>query len=300
MTDYEKLFPENDIVFHKKKTWLQFNCPYCDDFKFHGAVNCLSGAFTCYRCGRLNSMETMSYLLNLSLNETYILVRKYRLKGQFEEEEIGRPSKIVLPEHNKFSDVQHMRYLKSRKLDEQYLIEKFDIRFMNHLHEFPNRILIPIYFRGRLVSWTSRTVTRIGMPRYISCDAELEVIPHKEVLYNWDASDDEVILVEGPFDVFRLGAGAVASFGTQVTHSQIRLLGMKKKVFIAFDSDEAGRRASKNVARVLSIYTKVEVVEFDEKDIGEMEDDTVIELKSLLNSPAPAIDNSEKESILNT
>ena len=44
-------------------------------------------------------------------------------------------------------------------------------------------------------------------------------------------------MVEGIFDVWKIGPGAVATFGIEVSSSQVRLLSKFEEVFVLFDNE---------------------------------------------------------------
>ena len=53
---------------------------------------------------------------------------------------------------------------------------------------------------------------------------EKSVVNYKDILYNMDrVQGEKVVVVEGITDVWRMGDGFVASFGTTLTSAQINL-----------------------------------------------------------------------------
>jgi DNA primase len=66
----------------------------------------------------------------------------------------------------------------------------------------------------------------------------------------------KVILVEGITDVWRLGPGAIATFGIAFTKEQIKLLKQFEEVFIWFDSDRNAQRQADRIAQYISALGK--------------------------------------------
>lgn len=94
----------------------------------------------------------------------------------------------------------------------------------------------------------------------------------REYLYNLDTSHDYVIVVEGQSDVWRLhqyGYNACALMGSDISEWQVEKLSQFKKVYLALDNDEAGRRGVEKCNYFLKNCTKVLLVPYDSKDPGE-------------------------------
>lgn len=101
-------------------------------------------------------------------------------------------------------------------------------------------------------------------------------------------SGDRAILVESPLDAVRLHTagydGAVASYGSYVSDTQVRLLlDMTSEVVLCMDNDEAGWHSAIDVFARLSGRTKVRVVSYadlDAKDPGDLTDRDIDHLLS--------------------
>jgi DNA primase len=119
---------------------------------------------------------------------------------------------------------------------------------------FRHRLMFPIYDgAGHVVGFGGR-VLGDSEPKYLN-SAESEVFSKRRLLYglNWAKQAirkaDRLIIVEGYFDVIRLMlAGiteAVAPLGTALTEDQAALIRKyTKNVFLLYDSDRAGLRAT--------------------------------------------------------
>jgi len=104
------------------------------------------------------------------------------------------------------------------------------------------RIIFPVWFEGRLVTWTGRAISRNARLRYLtlSPNAETEDSPLalrsiRNVLWNYDALVEEkfhtLCVVEGPLDALKvdvygsdLDVRATCLFGAGISEEQIALL----------------------------------------------------------------------------
>jgi len=119
---------------------------------------------------------------------------------------------------------------------------------------FRNRLMFPIYSpAGRVAGFGGRILGE-GMPKYMN-SPESPVYSKKNSLYSVFHSRKEilekksVILVEGYFDylsMYQAGfKNVLASLGTSLTEQQTRLISRyAQKVYLFYDMDEAGRKAS--------------------------------------------------------
>jgi len=119
---------------------------------------------------------------------------------------------------------------------------------------FRNRLMFPIYSpAGRVAGFGGRILGE-GMPKYMN-SPESPVYSKRNSLYSVFHSRKEilekksVILVEGYFDylsMYQAGfKNVLASLGTSLTEQQTRLISRyAQKVYLFYDMDEAGRKAS--------------------------------------------------------
>jgi len=104
------------------------------------------------------------------------------------------------------------------------------------------RIIFPVWFEGRLVTWTGRAISKKARLRYLtlSPNAESEDCPLalrsiRNVLWNYDALSEEkfhtLCVVEGPLDALKvdvygsdLDVRATCLFGAGISGEQVALL----------------------------------------------------------------------------
>ena len=119
---------------------------------------------------------------------------------------------------------------------------------------FRQRLMFPIYdLREHVVGFGGRVLAE-GEPKYLN-SAESDIFSKRRLLYglNWAKQAirraDRVLLVEGYFDLIRLVLAGVdevvAPLGTALTEAQASLLRKyTKNVFLLYDSDNAGQKAT--------------------------------------------------------
>lgn len=126
---------------------------------------------------------------------------------------------------------------------------------------FRNRILFPIHdSSGRVIAFGGRVIDD-GEPKYLN-SPETPLFEKRRVLYGWHLARGAILrertalLVEGYLDLIMLHqygfAHAVATLGTAFTEEHAhRLRRLVERVYLLFDSDPAGVRASLSAGEIL-------------------------------------------------
>lgn len=136
----------------------------------------------------------------------------------------------------------------------------------NKIHDiFRIRVMFPLASsNGKIVGFSGRIYTVSNQAKYINSNEN--VLFHKgEVLYNMHNAAlparqlDKIYLFEGFMDViaaYRAGIkNSVATMGTALTKEHINnILSITKNIVLCFDGDEAGIKAMRRSAKMLSSY----------------------------------------------
>lgn len=244
---------------HFRSGWINVECPFCTGnpgyhlgFEEYGSGT----GFVCFRCGGKGGIRTIAALCRVSYNEAKSIIEEYG----------GRPYQVQIKRWKdwKFGEsvdppvdlhrvsVRGLKYLNERGFDAEQLARLWDIKMTGPVGRYKFRIYIPIKFQGYTVSFTCRSYVNSDI-RYLSCPSSQEKIPHKQILYGIDEvpNRNRIVVVEGCTDVWRLGPGAVATFGTKFTQSQLKLLSAFKRIVLVMDSDAAGASAWRKLAAQL-------------------------------------------------
>lgn len=235
--------------------WLNMKCPFCGREPYLGY--CIAtGAFSCWNCGRKSMYEVLAVLTGLSNPEIRDLVKD--LPKTNYTPRIKKRGTLQLPSGICDFTQAHRKYLMQRGFDSKTLSEVWGVKGTNFLGgHLAWRLFIPIFQNDELVSWTTRRLTD-EEPRYHDAKPEQSIIPPKQCLYGLDFCRSSVILVEGPTGPWRIGPGAVSSFGLNLSSRQIELLSKFPLRIVLFDwgpKEKAAQRRARKLCDSLSVFS---------------------------------------------
>lgn len=269
--------------------WVNIQCPFCDDHSNHCGIHLDTKAVHCWRCGKHKFYKLIMEIDGCSKKQAiYLINNEYQTASpnKYPSKSIKQPvfkidkTKDILPKEctDELPDL-HRRYLKSRGFDPDFLVKAYHIKACYNIGKYKFRLIVPIFYQGYIVNFIARDVTGQQRDRYRACPDSQALIPLEHLIYNIDNARDKVILVEGVFDVWRIGPGAVASFGIQLTDSQLRQLTEFDQVTILFDSD--AKDQADNLANQLAPYvSKLSVLYLKEGfDPADLSQDEVLQLR---------------------
>lgn len=283
--NFIKLFQDYDIPMlpDKNGTWANVDCPYCDEEKGHYNLgfNCGGNYYHCWKSVHSYPIQkVLSDVLSVPMSSIPEILDQYEGGTKIVERRRSKAKYLELPTDT-FTSVER-KYLKSRNFDPKYLYKKYNIVGGGIDGPWKFRIIIPVYYQGKLMSWTGRSILskkklkELGIPRYKNLSIEKSVKNIKELFFNIDnCKSDIVVLTEGAFDVLRFDGNAICSMGTELTEGQINLLANRfRKIFILFDNElPAQKKARKFGLQLSAIGLDVEVVnafeDFGKNDMGE-------------------------------
>ena len=272
---------------HCQDGWVQISCPFCiGNPGYHLGFNLSGSYFNCWRCGFHSNLEVIKLTAGVNWTNAKEILNEFEIyhSGIKYKKKIASAEKLILPKGNSPLNKKYALYLKRRRFNPYYVIKNFKVSKTKNLGSYKHRLIIPIYFNNILVSFQGRDITNKSKLKYKACKIENEVIHHKNILYGLDlAKDKKVILVEGVTDVWRLGAGSVASFGIKMKQSQLCLLAERfEKIFIMFDDDPEARKQSEKIGYDLNIFgLDVEIIHI-KGDPGDLDQRKALKIKKKL------------------
>ena len=282
------------VVRLEKRGWLNIRCPFCSDSGNNGGFHVAAGGYySCWRCGAHGLPDVFSALFRISISDALRLVEdnsgRQSVLAKLNQKAPAsvRPKTVAMPGDEMTST--HRRYLKKRQFDPSVLEARYDLRGTGIAGEWKYRIMIPIYLEGRLVTFQGRDTTGLQKAKYKTLEPEKSVIPIDRLLYNLDhCLDRRVVLVEGVADVWRLGDGVAATFGTSMTQAKLMVLSERfPEVVFLFDPElEAQKRARDYAGQLSARGVAVELALTDyERDPGDLLPEQVAEVRAELGLP---------------
>ena len=263
------------------KTWCCYT-KHCEGDKHRDMIGLIQLA-----SGRsfVESVKLMAQLTGVNLENEEAVdeeVRKFRQQQEIKKE--IKQSSPQSPATSSFDEEEEKEML-GRLLPERSsyfedrgfhseLLDFYEIGGMTDSYGV-HRETIPIRDEdGRLLTVSARRTDSNEDPKYTL----LKNIPKEATLYNlhvakhYTGEDRTLILVEGFVDVWSLAAlgvfNAVAIMGTMITPNQARLLWRNaESIVVMLDADEAGRKATPMVVKLLERGAKVRSIDLpDGKD----------------------------------
>jgi hypothetical protein len=257
-------------------------CPLCgDDPSEHLGIDPKTGSWSCWR-NREHSgkkpFKLVSGLLGCSYSHARMVVEQYSRSDPDSFDDIDKlldaapvdkkfvvvedglclPDNFKTPKRNGSTN-RYWEYLYDRGFDDvDDLIDVYSIKCCS-VGEWKDRVILPIYLEGKLVTWTGRAIINpIGAPRYKTLSAKegsnpRAIIPITETLLGYSNLISEggtvLVLEEGPIDALKLdyygynyGVRATCFFTLNMTPTQhhmiTKLVKRFKKTLLLLDANE--------------------------------------------------------------
>lgn len=281
--------------------WIGINCPYCGDSKNHFGINLRNKLNSCWRCGNKGNPFTLVKVLEQETDSRIIneILKRY-VSADVVLPDIEYPADLALPQefislwdwHKKMEEynfnqwtvadgemmapINAMAYLQARGYCPEDAIQQYKLMWSGILGKWAFRLIIPVFMNGRMVNFAGRA-TNGQEPTYKNCPNARAPMPINDTLYGYDeiGMGETIVLCEGPLDKWRLGKGALATFGLVLTTAQALLLFKKKpkKIVFLYDSDVSEDReklkvVDRSVGKIWFCPTETFIL--DKGDPGEL------------------------------
>lgn len=271
---------------HKHVTdgWVNVHCPFCRGSQnFHLGISVEHGGGHCWRCGGHSLPSAVSRLLDIPYAQAQALIQQYRgprvRLRRASKTNTSPANEVILPQPNAALGGAYAEYLSNRGFDpertaqEWGLLQTGPVSLLDGI-SYSHRILIPIHWNGKLVSYQARDITNRSPLKYLACPKAREAIHHKTILYGkqaaWAASR-VIVVVEGVTDVWRFGEHAAATFGIEFTLEQVlQLTKHGDQFFIVFDNEPQAQRQARKLHAQLRALNKTARIETVATDPGNM------------------------------
>lgn len=330
--DWVRLLEEHRIEYvtrgaNVKRGEIAIRCPFCGsaDPSHHMGLNLETGWFSCWRNRSQHSGKSPLRLIMALLKVSYGQARDIaglgddyvdpegfdavaarvmgRNKGEAKPTATERRFLDLDPGFQVITDKVRTRrfwnYLYGRGFDRtQRGVEEVDllVKQYNLMAGFNgpwrDRVILPFYLDGKLVTWTGRAIGP-ALRRYYDLRLDDSLLGPKETLYNIDCihkGGKALILQEGPFDVLKVdfygqrhGVRSVGLATNSITEDQALLLkaaeGKFEKLIVMLDTKtQTGVVDSMRMKQTLAFIRNVSIqpVPFGAGDGGALSGDQVI------------------------
>jgi len=170
-----------------------------------------------------------------------------------------------------------------------------------YVDRFRNRIMIPIQDeKGDFIAFGARAIEDDQQPKYLNSPDTPVFNKSRSLFALYQAKQaikeqDSVIIMEGFFDVISAHIhgleNVVATLGTALTEQHIKMLARftdSRRIYLAFDSDEAGINATNRGAEIIkSVFSGLgDIKQFDENfaELSTGDNRSVCEIRVVSNS----------------
>jgi hypothetical protein len=269
--------------------WVNIQCPYCDDASNHLGINLQSKKFSCWRCYQKGDIISLTMrLFRLPKADAIDLLAKYPRTSRRVEQTKAFATQCRLPRGAKaFPPVPEkiLDFIEKRSLSVENFL-KYASHWTDAYDEMPCRIIFPMNYEGRMVSYVGRDFSGMSDKPYKNARDTDSSIPVKHLLFGFDEAPNNsvLVLVEGIIDKLKLGRRALATLGTRMTKEQVLVLALKnpKKIYFCFDTEtEAQTIAMSQAQQIWCCPT--EVIELNDfNDPGELSEEEGLRLMKQL------------------
>lgn len=268
--------------------YVNIKCPFCDDTSNHLGIRLTDLICNCWKCGPKSIMAVLQSILSMTYSDAKAMIQSLDHRAIIKPKLISRPvsTQLKLPaEATKDFPTKHLQYLTDRGFDAKRTIVKYNLYANGFEGDYRFRIIIPISMDRKIVSFTSRDISGKSKIKYKTATAQESIIDPKQCIFNYDKIKpfQDAILVEGPFDVMKIGDGTFCFLGVKLTQERIQELFKKNinRLFLFYDNDKTGNNViwrNKNILKKCA--KKIIVLKLNNiKDPGELHQDEILDLK---------------------
>jgi len=259
------------------KNAISIKCPFCEDQSNHCGIFKKTLVYYCWRCSARGSL---AYLLQKLTGIDSQTCQEEIDQGSknFRETSLNQIHKLINPEEKIEKEINRTPEVQLPKCVES-ITPALNLPLLNFwmkrrrisidtimmygglfcgAGDYMNRLIIPIYFQGKLVSFQSADLTARAFLKYETAPGNIN-----NYLYNYDNSSNRIFLTEGILDAWRIGSDAMASFGTHITLKQRALILKRRPKELVFCWDSDAYLKAKKAAREFEPFCEiVRVVHF--------------------------------------
>ena len=267
-----------------REGWVGVHCPFCVGSQdYHLGYHLDEDYFSCWRCGGHPTIQTIQNLLSVSYGKAEEIIKRYGgvSKKKVEARVRVGTNKFKFPNGDLDMLPPHKKYLERRKFDSKLITKDWRLKGAGPVARLDGinyswRIIAPIMWNGRVVSFQGRDISNRHQMKYMACPQDRELVQHQHILYcDQTKLGKRAICVEGITDVWRLGPeAAFAVFGITYTPYQVQAISklFEEVIILFYPEDQAQKQAKKLEYDLLGKNVKAWRVTRD-TDPGDMSQD---------------------------
>lgn len=242
---------------HVRDGWIGLHCPWCpkprgEKGRYRLGIEVNTGRANCWVCGRHSLVSVLMEVGHVSYRTAKELLDGVELR-KFNKQDKKVAGHLTKPKGIGPMSAAHKDYLLDRGINPKQVERLWNVQGIGVAATLKWRLFIPITLNGEEVSWTTRSLSN-KRTRYISAKPEQETVHLKDTLYGIDLARTSIVVVEGPADVWKIGPGAVATFGLNVTSSQLDIIRRFPLRAICFDWEKMADRRARDLCETLSLF----------------------------------------------
>ena len=268
-------------------------CIFCGNESYHMGISKKSKFTSCFVCGE--GVSLFGYIkerLKLNNREVYAIINKYSTDHQ-EYEEIICGDEVVLPSNMKRNIPKRAyEYLKVRGFNTFKLRDEYGLRFTKHhstaekdglRQDFSFRIMIPVVYNRKLVSWSGRDYTGQAETKYLHQEKSLCTSVPADTIYNTGSVTDRACIVEGFSDTWKMGNESISGQGIKFTKNQLNQIKDLNLKRVAILLDENADEPAKHLAdQLYGTVDDIRIGYLEHGDPGDLSYKDAFELKRKL------------------
>lgn len=264
---------------HCHAGWVQTHCPECSNGQegFHLGFSLSQGNFNCWRCGGLRFWDVITKILKKPIAECRRIVRQYEARGVRPAATPYVPAREIVPPPGLGPlQRQHRDYLRARGFNPRRLVGLWGIGGTGPASgAWAWRVVIPIYDAAcEVVAYQGRAIVDGLKKKYCMTQVTKCGQRPSEMIYGIHKmrNADAVVIVEGVPGVWRIGPGAVASFGMDWKMPQMYQLRRFRRRYVMYDNEPLAQQRALALAKLLSVFPgETEVIsDYDAPDPGDL------------------------------
>ena len=269
--------------------WIGITCLFCQDHANHLGISLGDKNYVCWLCGAKGGpLDLIKEIDDCNGFEAKRVLDEYQLSPLVPKPTTtprqntpkSQRSALVTGDHGERITLGMVpkavtRFFERRRFSITHC-NKYNLHYCAH-GRYKLRIIAPVSVDKIALSFQAIDTTGRAKIKYLDCPKEIAVVHNKDLLYGLDDVRDQIVLVEGILDKWRIGDNGVALMGKRMSVAQKSLLmkyTMGRKIKVLLDAD-AQKEAFEIAGELLGVLPDVSVIPLDKGDPADLDESSV-------------------------